>query len=92
MGLALGIGKGYQFRRRVVSTEGGKYIRAVIADGGSIESSTCVSNTFTVLNSILINQITPTNSYNTLVSNDGGSLESFFCVRNSFIELNNVAV
>lgn len=52
MGYALGIGRGYQFRRRILSTEGSKYINAATSNGYSDGSASCADNTFNSLSEV----------------------------------------
>lgn len=89
MGLALGIGKGYQFRRRFVISNEGRYVRAVNDDGGTVASRACVRNTFDSLGNISVSALLKeTIIYLEAVSNDGGQLASQGCVQTTFQGLN----
>lgn len=89
MGLALGIGKGYQFRRKVVLSNADKYASAVVANGGIVSSKSCVKSTFDSLSNISVSALlNETIIYLEAVSSDGGQLASQGCVQTTFQGLN----
>lgn len=60
---------------------------AVIADGGTVESRSCVTAVFNELKAIDVIGYNETLAYQTAVEADGGTLESFSCTRNIFRNL-----
>ena len=89
--LGLGLGIQYNLRRGGAADA---YAAAVIADGGQVESKSCVKATFNALASVTIEMYAQAVAYQTAVNAEAGSpqIESFSCVRGTFIQLNNVAV
>lgn len=91
MGYALGIGKGYQFRRRLIITEGSKYIAAATADGYSGGSATCTQEFLDALDAIATPGFAEAKAYiaaATTASYTGGSV---YCSELFFAELENIA-
>jgi hypothetical protein len=90
MGLALGLGKGLQYRQRIISSPANTYVSAAIAAGGTVDSKACVKSTFDALAAVSISMYTQAKAYETAALADGGTIDSFSCVRSTFTELNNV--
>ena len=92
MGLALGLGKGLQYRQRIISSPANTYASAVVADGGTVDSKACVKSTFDALAAVSISMFTETNDYQTAVLAESGTpvAGNFSCIRGTFTELNNV--
>lgn len=91
MGLALGYGKGYQFRRRVVSSEGSKYISAATANGSSGGSATCADQTFNALQAIPALGFAEAKAYIDAATANSSSGGGVFCAEQTFFDLQNIA-
>lgn len=87
----IGLGLGIQ-KAQLLGGAAAAYTRAVIADGGTVESQSCVKATFSELKAIKLVGWSQTVAYQTAVVADSGSLESFSCTRNTFIDLTEIDI
>lgn len=91
MGLALGLGKGLQYRRRVIKTEGGKYIAAATADGYSGGSATCAQEFFDALDAVATPGFAEAQAYIAAATANSFSGGSVLCSESFYSDLENIS-
>lgn len=67
-----------------------RYLGAVLADGGTVDSVGCVSRSFYNLDQIPVDISDQALFYKIAVENDNGTLDNVRCVSTSFTNLDNI--